>query len=204
MTARVYIVRHGNTFDPGDVVLRVGGRTDLPLSSSGRLQADQLGRSLIARGVAFTTAAAAPLRRARETATAILSHQGTPPDLLMRPGLREIDYGPDEGQPETAVRARIGDAAIDAWERDMVPPPGWRVDPVAMIANWQALLADLRETPGDHLLVTSNGVARFALRAVAASAATPDLSAKLATAAYGVIRLAPDGDAVLEWNVRAP
>ena len=37
--SRVYIVRHGNTFDRGDVILRVGGRTDIPLSTSGIDQA---------------------------------------------------------------------------------------------------------------------------------------------------------------------
>ncbi|HAO37083.1 MAG TPA: histidine phosphatase family protein, partial [Hyphomonas sp.] len=37
--ARLIIVRHGNTFDKGDTVTRVGGRTDLPLSASGLAQA---------------------------------------------------------------------------------------------------------------------------------------------------------------------
>ena len=40
--SRVYIVRHGNTFDQGDVILRVGGRTDIPLSTSGTDQAKAL------------------------------------------------------------------------------------------------------------------------------------------------------------------
>ncbi|MFZ4686424.1 MAG: histidine phosphatase family protein [Hyphomonadaceae bacterium] len=39
MQTRIFIVRHGNTFDKGDVVTRVGGRTDLPLSTSGSAQA---------------------------------------------------------------------------------------------------------------------------------------------------------------------
>ncbi|MBR9836035.1 MAG: histidine phosphatase family protein, partial [Alphaproteobacteria bacterium] len=30
MARPVYIVRHGNTFDKGDTVTRVGARTDLP------------------------------------------------------------------------------------------------------------------------------------------------------------------------------
>ena len=40
--ARLFVVRHGNTFDTGDVVTRVGGRTDLPLSKSGKAQAEKL------------------------------------------------------------------------------------------------------------------------------------------------------------------
>ena len=43
----IYIVRHGNTFDKGDVVTRVGARTDLPLSRSGFAQAEALGANAI-------------------------------------------------------------------------------------------------------------------------------------------------------------
>ena len=43
---KLFVARHSNTFDKGDEVLRVGKRTDLPLSSSGRLQAKQLGTFL--------------------------------------------------------------------------------------------------------------------------------------------------------------
>ena len=40
--ARVIICRHGNTFDKGDLVRRVGARTDLALSKSGIKQANFL------------------------------------------------------------------------------------------------------------------------------------------------------------------
>ena len=55
-------------------------------------------------------------------------------------------------------------------------------------------------TCGNHLVVTSNGIARFALNA--ANAQRSD--AKLATAAWGVI-VVEAGEARLEaWNLRAP
>lgn len=197
MTARLYIVRHGNTFDKGDVVTRVGGRTDLPLSVSGRAQAEALARHFA--GTTFATARSGPLKRTRETARAILAVQATAPDLTTDLFLREIDYGPDENRPEADVIARIGQPALDAWERDSIPPPGWRVDPAAIIGNWQELFSDLAEEPGDHLIVTSNGIARFAL--AAANAHRPD--AKLPTGGYGVIELGPD-PVLLHWNLRPP
>ncbi len=40
--ARLIILRHGNTFDTGDIPTRVGAHTDLSLSVSGRMQADAL------------------------------------------------------------------------------------------------------------------------------------------------------------------
>ena len=197
MTARLHIVRHGNTFDKGDIVTRVGGRTDLPLSISGTAQAEALARHFAT--TSFTTARSGPLKRTRETARAILAAQPNAPELTTDLFLREIDCGPDENRPEEDVIARIGKPALDAWERDSIPPPGWRVDPAAIIGNWQELFSDLAEEEGDHLIVTSNGVARFAL--AAANAHRPD--AKLPTGGYGVIELTPN-PVVLHWNLRPP
>ena len=53
MNADIYIVRHGNTFDPGDTLLRVGARTDLALSVSGCEQADRLGRHFLEKDIVF-------------------------------------------------------------------------------------------------------------------------------------------------------
>jgi broad specificity phosphatase PhoE len=90
MTARIYIVRHGNTFEKGDVVTRVGGRTDLPLSPSGRTQAEALGAHF--KDIDFVSARSGPLKRTRETAVAILKGRETP-ELMTELFLREIDYG---------------------------------------------------------------------------------------------------------------
>jgi broad specificity phosphatase PhoE len=198
METRLFIVRHGNTFDKGDVVTRVGGRTDLPLSLSGREQVATLARHFAA--TSFATARSGPLKRTRETAAAILSGQPTPPELLTDLFLREIDYGPDENRPEEEVVARIGKAAMEAWEYDGIVPSGWRADTAAIIGNWQELFHDLRDAPGNHLVVTSNGIARFALQA--AGTRRPD--AKLATAAWGVIVLEGEAARVESWNLRAP
>ncbi len=197
METRLFVVRHGNTFDKGDVVTRVGGRTDLALSVSGRAQAEALARHFVA--TPFATARSGPLKRTRETASAILAAHAAPPDLTTDLFLREIDYGPDENRPEPDVIARIGQPALDAWEHSSVVPPGWRVDPDALIGNWQETFHELRDQPGNHLIVTSNGIARFALNAAGA----PRTDAKLATAAWGVIVLEGSEVRVDAWNVRA-
>ena len=197
METRLFVVRHGNTFDKGDTVTRVGGRTDLPLSVSGKAQAEALAKHFAS--FPFTTARSGPLKRTRETASAILAAQSNPPELLTDLFLREIDYGPDENRPEDDVIARIGKSALEAWERDSIVPPGWRVDPAAIIGNWQETFHELRDQPGNHLIVTSNGIARFALHA--ANAARHD--AKLGTATWGVIVLEGEEARVESWNVRA-
>ncbi len=197
MIARLFIVRHGNTFEKGDVVTRVGGRTDLPLSPSGCAQAQKLADHFAADGIRFATARSGPLKRTRETARAILAADPSAPDLTTDLFLREIDYGPDENRPEDEVIARIGKPALEAWERDSIPPPGWRVDPAAITGNWQEMFADLKDEPGAHLIVTSNGIARFAL-----TAASDAREGKLATGAYGIIEIDGGSAIVRAWNRR--
>lgn len=195
--SRVWIVRHGNTFDKGDTVTRVGGRTDLPLSQSGKAQADALARHFA--GKAFISARTSPLKRTTQTAMTILGRQTAPPMLQTADFLREIDYGPDENRPEADVVERIGEAALDAWETKASPPEGWIVDPESLMAGWQALFAAVSQEPGDHLVVTSNGVARFALFA----ADRGDQPLKLPTGGYGRIDLLSAGTPRLaEWGER--
>ncbi|PQA88557.1 histidine phosphatase family protein [Hyphococcus luteus] len=195
------ILRHGNTFDKGDAVLRVGAGTDLPLSGSGREQADAVGRALAERFGGFSRIFAAPLKRTMETARRVCAAQDAPPAIETEESLTEIHYGPDEGKPEEEVVARIGADALAAWEESAAPPPGWRVDPAALTGSWRAFFEKLAGGPGPVLAVTSNGVARFAL--AAADEKDGDFPQKLKTAAYGVVRIGPGGGArVVAWNLR--
>lgn len=180
---RAIIVRHGDTFAPHEPPRRIGARTDLPLVESGRQQAQALAEHFA--GVRFDRCLTSPLLRTRETA-AIVAPYLTPEPTEW---LREIDHGPDEDQLEEDVLARIGAPALEAWERDALPPRDWIVDAPARIAAWRAFFAATNEMV---LLVTSNGAARFALMALGVS------PAKLRTGAYGKIA---DGR-IEAWNIR--
>lgn len=197
--SRFVIVRHGNTFAPGEAPRRIGARTDLPLTPAGEEQGVALGRHFAALGWHFARALVSPLARTRATAAAILACQPKAPALVPEPcdWLREIDHGPDENQGEDAVIARIGAEALAAWDAHGVAPRDWLVDAESRLAAWHAFLAT---APGPALLVTSNGAARFALLAIGAVADRP---LKLATGAYGVICRDADGTLRVEsWNVR--
>jgi broad specificity phosphatase PhoE len=196
---RVVLVRHGNTFGPGDVVTRVGARTDLPLVASGLRQAEALGAHFLALGMQFDVAFCSTLRRTRETAEALLRVMGQSPPLTASAALTEIDHGPDENQPEDQVLSRIGAQALHLWETQAIPPPGWVIDLAATANAWRALHATA--APGEtRLLVTSNGTSRFALAACGAG-----LLPKLRTGAYGVFAFAEDGAATVEtWDQRPP
>lgn len=198
--ARLFVVRHGNTFDAGDTVTRVGGRTDLSLSVSGRKQALALAEHFA--GTPFAAALCSPLSRTKETARTILGRRPDAPALLVRDFLREIDYGPDENRPEEDVVARIGEAALKAWDADGVPPEGWQVDPEAIRAGWAGLLGDVAGLPAYAavLVVTSNGTARFLPDVV--TELPHGLDRKLKTGAWGEIEVSTGSARITAWNRR--
>ena len=76
----------------------------------------------------------------------------------------EIDYGPDENQPESVVIERIGEDALIAWNELGKVPPGWHVDVQQLKTTWLRFFEDMhKQRPGQKILVvTSNGTARFA------------------------------------------
>lgn len=201
---KIYVVRHGNTFDKGDVVTRVGARTDLPLSQSGQKQAHALAAHFaetIPGG--FRAAYCSPLRRTRETAEAILAASSAGTDLSEVEFLREVDYGPDENRPEEDVVRRIGEAALQAWETEAIPPHGWEIEPEKIRAAWADFLATLSQSESDKpvLIVTSNGIARFVLDVLAHDGERP-ASIKLKTGAYGMIETSEKTPVLRDWNIR--
>lgn len=199
MTARIWIVRHGNTFDKGETVTRVGGRTDLDLSASGRAQAETLAQFFANRVPRFGSAITSPLMRTTQTAKIILAGQVEAPALQGAEFLREIDYGPDENRPEAEVIARVGGAALEAWESNAKPPEGWQVDPQRLKQSWHTFFDFVRDTPGDHLVVTSNGIARFALYAIGAEG---EAGLKLPTGGFGLIELDGPDARLGRWGDR--
>lgn len=190
------IVRHGNTFEAGEPPRRIGARTDLPLAATGEAQGEALGRHFAAMDWRFARVLTSPLLRTRQTAAAIQRHLPGPAPQTAD-WLREIDHGPDEDRDEDSVRARIGQAALTAWNDRALPPPGWQVDAEERIEAWRAVLTTDSEPT---LLVTSNGAARFAL---IAGGLTPPDGLALATGSYGVIERGTDGAlSVIEWGRR--
>jgi 2,3-bisphosphoglycerate-dependent phosphoglycerate mutase len=205
---RLIIARHGNTFDAGDIVRRVGGRTDLPLSSSGRAQAKKLGQWLLSNAIEPEAVYCSRLRRTQETAELAWLISGYPPKSpTILAQFDEIDYGPDENQPETAVMTRLGAAALRLWEEQAVPQDGWKVNPEQIRRNWQDFAEHcLRRHQGKTILVvTSNGIARFAPSLGDMQTFTKNFQLKLATGALGILsHTLNQGWQVDDWGVRPP
>ncbi len=100
---KLYLIRHGETDWNRAGIFQ--GTTDVPLNAAGHAQAGALGDLL--RGVRFDAGYTSPLRRARETAEAVLRGRGVP--LVAVPELREISYGLWQGRgSEPAGRCSPG------------------------------------------------------------------------------------------------
>jgi probable phosphoglycerate mutase len=202
---RLYIVRHGNTFEAGEVPRRIGWRTDLPLTAAGLAQADALGDLFAREGVRFARALSSGLKRTQTTAEAILARQPSPLLLERADFLAEIDHGPDEDREEDAVLARIGRSALDLWDADAVPPPGWDVKPDWRRAQWLAFAEEMSAAHRDDsiLLVTSNGAGRFALSAFGLRPGERVRGVKFRTGSYGLVETGGSGKfRLLEWDRR--
>lgn len=134
----VWLVRHGET-----EWARLGrhtGRTDIPLTATGRDQARALGRALA--GHAFELVMTSPLSRAVDTAALA----GFPERAVIEQDLQEWDYGALEGRLTTDIREDYPDWTI--WDGPW--PGGETIDQVAERAD--RVVARARSVSGDVLI----------------------------------------------------
>lgn len=103
MTTRLLLVRHGETVWNVDEVYR--GRADVPLSDTGKRQAELLGRRLQHEGV--TALRTSPLTRAAETAAAIGRRTGVAVEVDS--DLNDLDCGEWEGLSDREVKEKYPD-----------------------------------------------------------------------------------------------
>lgn len=206
MTIKLIIARHGNTFAAGDVVTRVG-ITDLPLVDSGLQQGRKLGAYLKQHNLIPDVIFTSELQRTQQTAEqaqAVMQTNITTQSLSI---FNEIDYGPDENQPEELVVTRIGKTALSEWEKNAVVPPGWKISPDTIIHNWFEFSALLRKDFNNKtiLVVTSNGIARFAPYLTGDFIGfSANHHIKISTGALCQLELTPPADywKCLAWNIK--
>lgn len=179
---RLIIVRHGNTFRPGETPTRVGAKTDLPLVEEGRARA--VGKYLLAKGWIPDRTFAAPLQRTMQTARLAIEELHLRQSVTPLNAFTEIDYGVDENKTEDEVRERLGrhylqqeekwqpdtpvdkirergDEALALWNSLAVVPAGWKADTDTIIQTWKET-ADQIANHETVMIVSSNGIIRFA------------------------------------------
>ena len=198
------IARHGNTFAKDQTPTRVGANTDLPLVETGQEQAKKIGAWLKENNFLPEVTYSSQLKRTIETAKTAIQESGYKQPVFPLEIFNEIDYGPDENQTEDKVIERIGQEAIDNWNKNGVVPDGWNFNPQECIENWKGFAKHIVDDEQEIILVvTSNGVARFAPHITGnfdEFAEKNDI--KLSTGALAVLQFENDSWSIKDWNIK--
>ncbi len=127
------------------------GNIDIPLNQNGLAQARAAARLLVDRGI--TSIVASPLSRARVTAEIVAETLGLP--VTIDQGLREVEFGVQEGQPMTQW--------FTDWVAGTFTPAGAEPFPVLRARSVSAINRAVERPPA--VLVVAHGAVFRALRA---------------------------------------
>jgi probable phosphoglycerate mutase len=178
-------MRHGNTFEKGETPIQVGARTDLPLTSFGRGQAEEMALYLAAQGISPKMIYAGILKRQAESAEIIGKKLGGP--WLFESALTEIDYGLWEGLRSEEIGLRWGKEQAE-WALGKWPQHIFQGNEAHYREKLEHFLKSLKEGP--ILAVTSNGILRL-LR-----------NEKVQTGHFCELHLKKNGWEIVQWNVK--
>jgi broad specificity phosphatase PhoE len=162
-TARIYIVRHGQS--EGNARLVIQGRIDSPLDASGRAQAAAAGAWLAGQKVSAVLSS--PLVRAAETASIVASACALPGPSL-DPVFMELDTGMFSGLSLDDAKERFPDiyAAFRSKSWDGVPDA--EASPVIYeraMSAWTLIRKRVMEGEGAIACVTHGGFIQWLVRA---------------------------------------
>ena len=199
---QILFARHGNTFGPDDKVAWVGRASDLPLVERGREQAHEAAAALRAMALIPTVVVSGTLKRTRGFAQIVCADLGIA-DHRIDARLDEIDYGAWEGLSSDEIANLPGGAAAqEAWQKHDVWPDnaGWISTQAEILAALGGVLQDITAgSVGPHpLIVSSNGILRFAPRLLQAPSTGP---LQLKTGALGCCDHTGNGWAVRFWGM---
>ncbi len=146
---KLYFVRHGES--EWNVLKKICGQTDIPLTEKGREQARQTASRIIERGIRADGIICSPLSRARETAQIIAGITGL--NVRVDERIIEQNFGAFEGlnwntpeffgaKQQFADRHKDGESNLQLAQR---------------IYNF---LDDLKKDPHTYIVVAHNGIVR--------------------------------------------
>lgn len=193
---RLILVRHGVT--QWNQENRALGRADIELNEEGRRQAQ--GLALALKGERVAAIYSSPLRRAVETAQAIVRfHQG---EVKIDGAFIEMDAGELDGLTYEEMRDRYG-GFLQEWIRDarsLAMPGGECLEDVQHRA-WQGVERILKNHPEDAVVVVSHN---FTILCIICKALGLDLSQfrrlRLGLASISILNFGERGTALMLFN----
>jgi probable phosphoglycerate mutase len=190
------LLRHGETPLTPEKRFSGSGGTDPELSAAGRRQAQAVARALAARGT-IQAIVSSPLRRCRETASAVAERLGL--DVRIEENLRETDFGAWEGLTFAEAQERFPDD-LDAWLASTDVQPTGGGESFETVSQRIALARDkvLARYPGKTVLVVSHVTPVKCLVAQALGAPSASLfRMELSAASLTAVSYYVDGNASL-------
>jgi len=203
---RLILARHGDTFNPGDRVVFVGARNDLPLTENGRAQACALGELLSRSHLGKLGVLCGPLQRTKVYAEIATQALSPAPKITVDTRLNELDYGKWAGLTNDEVRATFGEGELSAWNNQSLWPKnaGWPESETELAAEALSLISDLKKSGlNTALLVSSNGRLRYFLKSIpwAFEHYASGENIKVNTGNICVLEFSATDEKVLNWNV---
>lgn len=204
---QLILARHGNTFNPGEPVVWIGSRNNLPLVKAGEAQAAKLGNCLQQAPVKITAIYAGPLLRMISYAKIVAASAHSLLPLHIDERLNEIDYGGWSGLTQRAVCEQFGNDAFIEWDRDSQWPQnsGWGESENAVKTRILDFVQSLLQTHDPHeriLVVASNGCLRYFLHLIPLqfAASVKNATLKLATGHIAQLTYAKPQWQLDYWN----
>ena len=205
---RLYLVRHGNTFEKGEVCTHVGLR-DMELTVEGMEQGRRLGQYFCSKGVRPVKIYCGNLARQRQTAEVIAEELGLG-DVVQSSvsALDELDYGPWEGLTTDQITSRWPEQYRDWTEAGIWPQEvivGCFNAKLSAIEQFVSQLLETHDAEDTVVAVSSNGVLRYfnallseSWAEISASRRVGEL--KVSTGAFCEMRLGTNEIEICSWN----
>ncbi len=192
---RIIAIRHGET--TWNVDTRIQGHLDIPLSATGRWQAERLAEAL--RDEPFKAIYASDLTRAWETAQYVGRTQGL--QVIKETGLRERGFGDFEGKTFAEIEVLLPEQSMRWRKRDPHFYPAGGESLVALSARvLEAAERLAAQHPGEQIaLVGHGGVMDVLYRAATRLDIQAPRTWALGNAAINRLLWTPEGFTLVGW-----
>lgn len=161
------LARHGNTFAPGQKVVWVGARNDLPLADSGVAQAHLLASVLVELSIKPDAIYAASLKRTATYAQIIQNQLRLSKEVHIDERLNEIDYGQWSGLSNEEIKRQFGDTELKEWNQQGKWPLSFVGSESSIEEQVRSFVQEIMVSQTEKkltLAVTSNGRLKYFLK----------------------------------------
>lgn len=168
---RLILCRHGNTFGPGDKVVRAGSAEDFPLVEKGLNQAEDVAQFIEKRNWAISGLYCSPLKRTQKTAEIVANKLNLSIAPTIDEKLNELNYGAWGGLTDAEIGESCNQEELDAWNQHSVWPveAGFQPEEQTVRAEVSEFAQQLTLNHDDNesvLVVSSNGRLRYFLQLI--------------------------------------